>query len=72
MHTRAFVHIFLDISSDLPGPGSVDAVEYGIQTLSPKFFGAKPDFVISGPNIGSARLFLSPTSQYLITVAVLI
>ncbi|TBU31228.1 sure-like protein [Dichomitus squalens] len=29
-----------------------DAVHYGIQTLSPKFFGT-PDFVISGPNIGN-------------------
>jgi len=31
----------------------VDAARYGIQTLSPKFFGAKPDFVVSGPNIGN-------------------
>lgn len=32
---------------------SVDAVRFGIQTLSPQFFGSKPDFVISGSNIGS-------------------
>ncbi|KAF8968736.1 survival protein sure-like phosphatase/nucleotidase [Flammula alnicola] len=32
----------------------VDAVRYGIQTSAPKFFhGAKPDFVISGTNIGN-------------------
>ncbi|KAF8968724.1 survival protein sure-like phosphatase/nucleotidase [Flammula alnicola] len=32
----------------------VDAVRFGIQTLAPKFFhGAKPDFVISGTNIGN-------------------
>ena len=34
----------------------VDAARYGIQTLAPKFFwGAKPEFVVSGPNIGSKR-----------------
>ena len=32
---------------------SVDAVRFGIQTLAPKFFGRKPDFVVSGPNVGS-------------------
>lgn len=31
----------------------VDAVRFGIQTLSPKFFGGAPDFVVSGPNVGS-------------------
>ncbi|KZT69472.1 sure-like protein [Daedalea quercina L-15889] len=32
----------------------VDAAHYGIQTLAPKFFwGAKPEFVVSGPNIGN-------------------
>ncbi|CCM04142.1 uncharacterized protein FIBRA_06304 [Fibroporia radiculosa] len=31
----------------------VDAVRYGIQTLAPKFFHSKPDFVVSGPNIGN-------------------
>ncbi|EED81113.1 predicted protein [Postia placenta Mad-698-R] len=31
----------------------VDAAYYGIETLSPKFFGKKPDFVVSGPNIGN-------------------
>ncbi|KZT05308.1 sure-like protein [Laetiporus sulphureus 93-53] len=32
----------------------VDAVHYGFQTLAPKFFhGSKPDFVVSGPNIGN-------------------
>ena len=29
-----------------------DAAKYGIQTLSPKFFGGPPDFVVSGPNVG--------------------
>ncbi|KAJ7789559.1 sure-like protein [Mycena olivaceomarginata] len=28
----------------------VDAARFGIQTLAPKFFGSKPDFVVSGPN----------------------
>ncbi|KAI0830107.1 sure-like protein [Trametes gibbosa] len=32
----------------------VDAARYGIQTLASKFFnGAKPDLVVSGPNVGS-------------------
>ncbi|KAH9837794.1 sure-like protein [Rhodofomes roseus] len=32
----------------------VDAVRYGIQTLSPELFdGAEPDFIVSGPNIGT-------------------
>jgi len=32
----------------------VDAVRYGIQTLAPEFFsGSGPDFVVSGPNVGS-------------------
>ncbi|CDO70418.1 hypothetical protein BN946_scf184999.g59 [Trametes cinnabarina] len=31
----------------------VDAVRFGIQTLSPEFFGAPPDFVVSGPNVGN-------------------
>ncbi|EIW56696.1 sure-like protein [Trametes versicolor FP-101664 SS1] len=32
----------------------VDAARYGIQTLAPKFFnGGAPDFVVSGPNVGS-------------------
>ncbi|KAF9054081.1 survival protein sure-like phosphatase/nucleotidase [Panaeolus papilionaceus] len=33
----------------------VDAVKFGIQTLSPQFFGAgvKPDLVVSGSNIGN-------------------
>ncbi|KAI0085586.1 acid phosphatase [Irpex rosettiformis] len=30
----------------------VDAVKFGIQTLSPMFFDSAPDFVVSGPNIG--------------------
>ncbi|KAJ6622752.1 survival protein sure-like phosphatase/nucleotidase [Mycena sp. CBHHK59/15] len=33
----------------------VDSVRYGIQTLSPNFFGSKPDLVVSGPNVGSKR-----------------
>ncbi|KAF9264546.1 sure-like protein [Marasmius fiardii PR-910] len=31
----------------------VDAIRFGIQTLSPRFFGRAPDFVVSGPNIGN-------------------
>ncbi|KAJ7737894.1 sure-like protein [Mycena maculata] len=32
----------------------VDAAKFGIQTLAPQFFnGSKPDFVVSGPNVGS-------------------
>lgn len=31
----------------------VDAVRYGIQTLAPKYFGTKPDLVVSGSNIGN-------------------
>ncbi|RPD60811.1 sure-like protein [Lentinus tigrinus ALCF2SS1-6] len=32
----------------------VDAARYGIQTLAPQFFdGAQPDFLVSGPNVGS-------------------
>ncbi|KAF7373322.1 Acid phosphatase [Mycena sanguinolenta] len=32
----------------------VDAARFGIQTLAPEFFsGSKPDFVVSGPNIGT-------------------
>ncbi|KAF7307745.1 SurE domain-containing protein [Mycena kentingensis (nom. inval.)] len=31
----------------------VDSARFGIQTLSPKFFGSPPDFVVSGPNVGS-------------------
>ncbi|KAJ7737903.1 sure-like protein [Mycena maculata] len=32
----------------------VDAVRFGIQTLAPQFFdGSKPDFVVSGPNVGN-------------------
>lgn len=32
---------------------SVDSVRFGIQTLSPKFFGGAPDLIVSGPNVGS-------------------
>ncbi|RDX43653.1 sure-like protein [Lentinus brumalis] len=40
----------------------VDAARYGIQTLAPHFFnGAKPDFVVSGPNIGRLVVLLSGT-----------
>ncbi|KAI0696407.1 sure-like protein [Cerioporus squamosus] len=31
----------------------VDAVRFGIQTLAPEFFGSAPDFIVSGPNVGS-------------------
>jgi 5'-nucleotidase len=32
---------------------SVDAVRFGIQTLAPRLLGSKPDFVVSGSNVGS-------------------
>ncbi|KAI8972587.1 sure-like protein [Trametes punicea] len=32
----------------------VDAVRFGIQTLSPDFFDSAPHFVVSGPNVGIA------------------
>ncbi|KAJ7822461.1 survival protein sure-like phosphatase/nucleotidase [Mycena leptocephala] len=32
----------------------VDSARFGIQTLAPQFFnGSKPDFVVSGPNVGN-------------------
>ncbi|KAL1966004.1 hypothetical protein VTN77DRAFT_4944 [Rasamsonia byssochlamydoides] len=31
----------------------VTAMKYGVQTLSPQFFGGNPDIVVSGPNVGS-------------------
>ncbi|TCD60669.1 hypothetical protein EIP91_009716 [Steccherinum ochraceum] len=31
----------------------VDAVRFGIQTLAPEFFGSAPEFVVSGPNVGT-------------------
>ncbi|KAJ8472946.1 hypothetical protein ONZ51_g8184 [Trametes cubensis] len=34
----------------------VDAVRFGIQTLAPEFYGSAPDFVVSGPNVGSEHL----------------
>jgi 5'-nucleotidase len=37
----------------------VDAVRFGIQTLSPQFFGGVPDLVVSGPNIGSESSWTS-------------
>ena len=29
------------------------AIRYGIETLSPKFFGGAPDIAVTGPNVGS-------------------
>ena len=37
-----------------------DAVKYGIQTLSPKFFGGPPAFVVSGPNVGLNTGYVLP------------
>ncbi|THH30210.1 hypothetical protein EUX98_g3969 [Antrodiella citrinella] len=34
----------------------VNAVQYGLSTLAPKFFNGKPDFVVSGPNVGTNLL----------------
>ncbi|EJD47246.1 sure-like protein [Auricularia subglabra TFB-10046 SS5] len=31
----------------------VTSVKFGIQTLSPQFFGGPPDLVVAGPNVGS-------------------
>ncbi|KAH9948082.1 sure-like protein [Amylocystis lapponica] len=47
----------------------VDAVRYGIQTLAPQFFSGSPDFVVSGPNIGSTNLFPSLLSFSRLTSA---
>ncbi|EIN05795.1 hypothetical protein PUNSTDRAFT_46640 [Punctularia strigosozonata HHB-11173 SS5] len=38
----------------------VDAVRFGIQTLSLELFGSKPDFVFSGPNVGSRKGIAHP------------
>ncbi|THV02675.1 acid phosphatase [Dendrothele bispora CBS 962.96] len=37
----------------------VDAVRFGIQTLSPQLFGGPPEFVVSGPNIGNNLAIIS-------------
>ncbi|PIL26049.1 hypothetical protein GSI_11803 [Ganoderma sinense ZZ0214-1] len=42
---------------------AVDAVRYGIQTLSPKIFCSPPEFVISGPNSGPLLGVGTPTSS---------
>ena len=39
----------------------VDAARYGITTLAPKFFGSKPDLVVSGPNVGCKSMVLHAT-----------
>ena len=49
----------------------MDAARYGIQTLAPQFFdGAQPDFLVSGPNVGSefhAILASDVTNQLQVT-----
>lgn len=57
-YVNAFPYVFLLRSNGtvLMGPVSisVDAARFGIETLAPKFFnGQKPDFVVSGSNVGS-------------------
>lgn len=48
---------------------SVDAVRFGIQTLAPEFFGSAPDFIVSGPNVGSqSRAFLLYAYTHLLRV----
>ncbi len=54
MDTRECDVISSVLTSPFDREHSVDAARYGIETLAPQFFnGAKPDFVVSGPNIGS-------------------
>lgn len=48
--------------TDACGARRVDAVRFGIQTLAPQFFGSAPDFVVSGPNVGSAHALSIPHS----------
>lgn len=36
----------------------VTAIRYGIQTLSPKFFGGAPDIAVAGYNVGGKRTLL--------------
>lgn len=40
----------------------VDAMRHGVLTLSPKFFGDKPDIAVAGFNVGGKVLVNSPTS----------
>ncbi len=62
MDTRECDVISSVLTSPFDREPSVDAARYGIETLAPQFFeGGKPDFVVSGPNIGSE----SPTTQAL-------
>ncbi|KAF9463376.1 survival protein sure-like phosphatase/nucleotidase [Collybia nuda] len=48
---------FLNYVNSFP----VDAVRFGIQTLAPRLLGSKPDFVVSGSNVGSKtnKIFLN-------------
>ena len=39
----------------------VNSVEYGIQTLSPKFFGGNPDIAVAGFNVGGKLILDRPT-----------
>lgn len=59
-------HPYAKSSTNTNTVDRVDAVRYGIQTLAPKFFsGAGPDFVTSGPNIGSKCHSNDAVPQYL-------
>lgn len=42
----------------------VTSMRYGIQTLSPKFFGGAPDIAVAGFNVGGKRSFSSQTLRY--------
>ncbi|KAH8101304.1 sure-like protein [Cristinia sonorae] len=47
----------------------VNAAQYGLAVLTPKFFHSKPDFVVSGPNVGTNLLTDVPNSG---TITILI
>lgn len=46
---------------------SVNAVRFGIQDLAPKFFHSRPEFVISGPNVGSQYPLLPRLTNFVLT-----
>ena len=38
----------------------VTSMRYGIQTLSPKYFGGAPDIAVAGFNVGGKPMFIYP------------
>ena len=39
----------------------VTSMRYGVETLSPKFFGGAPDIAVAGPNVGCTILIIPPS-----------